>query len=146
LAIVGDGPLLGSLKEIAASFAIGDRVHFLGIRHDVPAVMAACDVFVLSSATEGFGLVVAEAMACGRLVVATDCGGVHEVVGESGFLVPPCDSVALGTALGKALQMPDELRDQLGRAARDRVIDYFSLTATANRYLAAYQGKAEDFS
>ncbi|MDZ7809374.1 MAG: glycosyltransferase [Arhodomonas sp.] len=89
LAIVGDGPLRAELEGLADSLGVTDRVRFLGIRHDVPALMAACDLFVLSSAWEGFGLVVAEAMACERPVVATDCGGVREVVGDAGFLVPP---------------------------------------------------------
>ena len=95
LVIVGDGPLRDDLGTLTDSLDVADRVRFLGVRHDVPALMSACDLFVLSSAWEGFGLVVAEAMACRRPVVATDCGGVREVVGEAGFLVPPRDAQVL---------------------------------------------------
>ena len=140
LVIVGGGPLRDDLGALADSLDVADRVRFLGMRHDVPALMSACDLFVLSSAWEGFGLVVAEAMACGRMVVATDCGGVREVVGEAGFLVPPRDAQALTEAMGRALRLPDEQRQRLGTAARERVVARYSLEAMAQKYLAVYRG------
>jgi len=140
LVIVGDGPLRKELDALAESLGVRERVRFLGVRHDVPALMSACDLFVLSSAWEGFGLVVAEAMACGRMVVATDCGGVREVVGEAGFLVPPRDAQALTEAMGRALRLPDEQRQRLGTAARERVVARYSLEALAQKYLAVYRG------
>lgn len=140
LLIVGDGPLKSELTELAKTLVVADRVMFLGVRHDVPALMSAGDLFVLSSAWEGFGLVVAEAMACGLVPVATDCGGVREVIGDSGYLVPSHDSNALATALDRALLLPLDERERLGRAARERVVERFSLDATAYRYLAIYQG------
>jgi len=139
LAIVGDGPLRGELEAMAGSLGVADRVHFLGVRHDVPALMAASDVFVLASAWEGFGLVVAEAMACGRVVVATDCGGVREVVGDAGFLVPPRNAEALAKAMGRALRLSDDEHERLGVAARERVLARFSLDVMADRYLAVYR-------
>jgi len=141
VAIIGDGPLRGELEALAESLGISAQVSFLGVRHDVPALMSACDVFVLSSAWEGFGLVVAEAMACERIVVATDSGGVKEVVGEAGFLVKPRDSEALSNAIAQALCLPDSERKTMGETARKRVIDRFSLAATADRYLAVYRGE-----
>lgn len=140
LVIVGDGPLRGYLERLANSLDVSDRVRFLGVRNDVPALMSACDLFVLSSAWEGFGLVVAEAMACRRPVVATDCGGVREVVGDAGFLVPPRDAQALAEAMGLALRLPDEQRQRLGTAARERVVARYSLEAMAQKYLAVYRG------
>ena len=98
LAIVGDGPLKADLEAVMNSLGVTDDVHLLGVRHDIPELMSACDVFVLSSASEGFGLVVAEAMACERIVVATDCGGVREVVGNAGLLVPLQDPEKLASA------------------------------------------------
>nr|WP_284047716.1 glycosyltransferase [Halomonas gemina] len=139
LAIVGEGPLRGELEALAQSLGMVDRVRFLGVRHDVPALMSACDVFVLPSAWEGFGLVVAEAMACERPVVATDCGGVREVVGEDGFLVPPRDNTALAAAMERVLRLSPEEREQLGSASRERVMARFSLDVMADRYLAVYQ-------
>ncbi|MES1935624.1 glycosyltransferase [Salinisphaera hydrothermalis] len=140
LAVVGEGPLRDSLETLAVSLGVADRVDFLGVRHDVPALIAACDVFVLSSAWEGFGLVVAEAMACERVAVATDCGGVREVMADDGFLVPPNDSAALASALDRALGLPKVERERMGRSGRDRVVAHFSLHATADRYLAVYRG------
>jgi len=139
LAIVGDGSLHVELNALAASLAIKDRVFFLGVRHDIPELMSGCDVFVLSSAWEGFGLVVAEAMACERAVVATDCGGVREVVGESGFLVPPRDHLALSRKLEEVLNMTGKDLNQIGCSARRRIVENFSLGATADRYLNVYK-------
>src|SRR5690606_23776011 len=95
--------------------------------HDVPRLMSAADVFVLSSAWEGFGLVAAEAMACERVVVATDCGGVREVVGEAGYLVPTRNSQALAAALTNAISLSIAEKSRLGRRARQRVEAHYSL-------------------
>ena len=146
LVIVGDGPLRDDLVSLAESLGVLDRVTFLGVRHDVPALLSACDLFVLSSAWEGFGLVVAEAMACDRVVVATNCGGVKEVVGEIGYLVPPHDSAALTATLACALRLSPEERLRLGQAGRDRVIANFSLDTTAERYLTIYKGLCQPAS
>lgn len=142
LFIAGEGALHDELVMLAESLGVADRVSFLGVRHDVPALMCACDVLVLSSAWEGFGLVVAEAMACERVVVATDCGGVKEVVGDEGYLVAPRDSGALALALGQALSLSLEETQRLGCFARQRVIERFSLAATADCYLTVYGGRA----
>lgn len=141
LAVVGDGPLRASLEGFASDLRVGDRVDWLGIRYDVPALMSACDVFVLSSSWEGFGLVVAEAMACERPVVATDCGGVGEVLGDCGLLVPPKDSVVLAEAIKSALRLPEQAKQRLGCAARKRVQERYSIAATSERYLAVYRGE-----
>lgn len=140
LAIAGDGPLHGELLALARNLGVKERVWFLGIRHDVPALLSAADLFVLSSAWEGFGLVVAEAMACECMPVATDCGGVREVVGDAGFLVPPRDSNALANAIEKALKLDLEEKELLKQQARKRVVEHFSLDATAQRYLQVYRG------
>jgi len=146
LVIVGDGPLRDGLVALAETLGVIDRVTFLGVRHDVPALLSACDLFVLSSAWEGFGLVVAEAMACNRVVVATSCGGVKEVVGEIGYLVPPRDSMILAATLACALRLSPEERLRLGQAGRDRVIANFSLDTTAERYLNIYKGLCQPAS
>lgn len=140
LAIVGDGPLRSELEALADTLGVANRVWFLGVRHDVPALMSASDLFVLSSAWEGFGLVVAEAMACQRPVVATDCGGVREVVGDAGYLVPPRNPGALAQAMARALHLSGSQRECLVNAARERVVARFSLDAMADRYLAVYRG------
>ena len=136
--IVGDGPLKAELNLLVKTLNIGDFVEFLGIRRDVPALMSAADLFILPSAWEGFGLVVAEAMACERVVVATDCGGVKEVVGSNGFLVQPKKSTLLADSLNSALSLSELERSEIGAAARQRVVDRFSLDANVDSFLRLY--------
>lgn len=139
LLIAGDGPLRRDLEELAESLSVRPQVNFLGVRHDVPWLMSACDVFVLCSAREGFGIVVAEAMACERVVVATDCGGVREVAGDTGYLVPPQDPDALANALAHALSLTSKEKTTIGQHARERVEERYSLGTTAVRYLSLFR-------
>lgn len=136
--IVGNGPLRSELSALVKTMNIEGMVEFLGIRRDVSALMSATDLFVLPSAWEGFGLVVAEAMACERVVVATDCGGVSEVVGSSGFLVPPKNSDALADALNNALSLDSSECAEISKAARQRVVERFSLDANVDAFLSLY--------
>ncbi len=139
LAIIGIGEKQADIESMATQLGISSRVHFLGLRHNVHEWMSAADIFVLSSAWEGFGLVVAEAMACQRVVVATDCGGVKEVMGNCGFLVPPRNSIALAESLNKALILRPEASSVQGRLARQRIVDCYSLEVQAKRWLTLYQ-------
>ena len=141
LAIIGVGEDEENIKTRVIQQGLSNRVHFLGLRRDVNEWMSAADVFVLSSAWEGFGLVVAEAMACERVVVATDCGGVKEVVGDAGFLVPPRDSQLLADALVKALSLPMAEKDKLTKLARSRVVERYSIDSVCEKWLSIYQGK-----
>ena len=123
--IVGDGELEGELKALARSLHLEEIVRFAGFRRDVPAVLAAIDVFVLSSRYEGTPNVLLEAMAAGTPVVATCVGGVPEIVvdGECGLLVPPADPVALADAIHRALR-DDSLRQRLVANGAIRVRDF----------------------
>ena len=138
LLIVGDGPLKSDLASYVESLGLDSFVCFLGIRTDIPDLMSSSDIFVLSSAWEGFGLVVAEAMACERVVVATDCGGVREVVGACGILLEPKNSELLAQALNKALDLTPEERAVIGAAARQRIIDNYSLDANIGLFMRCY--------
>ena len=102
-----------------------ERVHRLGLSHDMPALLDAADGFVLASAWEGMPLVIGEAMAMQRPVVATDVGGVFEMLGDTGTLVPARDPNTLARAMLNVMRMPQELRESLGRAERERVIASF---------------------
>lgn len=139
LAIIGVGDEQLRLSTSVAELGLCNRVHFLGMKHNVHEWMSAADIFVLSSAYEGFGLVVAEAMACERLVVATDCGGVKEVVGDCGLLVPPKNSVALAQGLIQALGLTLDVAAAKGALARRRMIERYSLSVQAERWLVLYQ-------
>jgi len=138
--IVGDGPLRESLERLTADLGLSERTKFLGTRPDgeIPGLMRAADIFVLSSAWEGFGLVVAEAMATEKVVVTTDSGGVREVVGDCGFLVHAKDSKALADSLEKAINMPSEQAIELGKKARQRIVEKYSLDSIAERWVEIY--------
>tara|TARA_R110002033_G_C3896259_1_gene239464 strand:- start:3377 stop:4462 length:1086 start_codon:yes stop_codon:yes gene_type:complete len=139
LAIIGAGEDQDKLSIMAVELGIIDSVHFLGLRHDVHDWMSAADFFVLSSAWEGFGLVVAEAMSCERLVIATDCGGVKEVIGDAGILVPAKSSAALARGLLQSLALSSDSVAQRGVFARERIIKCYSLRSQTERWLRLYR-------
>jgi len=116
--IVGDGDLMEDLRGHAAELGVADRVVFTGHRTDVPDLLAALDVFCISSLYEGTPLALFEAMAAGRAVVSTAVDGCREVLedGVTGLLVPPGDDAALGAALDRVLGDAG-LREALGRRA-----------------------------
>lgn len=140
LEIAGEGPERASIEGMVHSRGLEKCVKLLGVRNDIPRLMQKADIFVLSSAWEGFGLVAAEAMACEKVVVATDCGGVREVLDGHGILVPPRSPIALADALNSAIAMdPDEAK-KLGKAARKHVEEVFGLDEVAARWLSVYGG------
>lgn len=111
-----------------------DRFHWLGVRHDVPAIDASLDVLVCSSTTEGFPNVVGEAMACGVPCVATDVGECAEVVGDTGRIVPKQAPQQLGEAIIDLLRLPRSERLALGNAARQRVVERYDINRIVDRY------------
>jgi len=115
-----------------------DRFSLLGRRDDLDWIYPAMDVNVLSSFTEGFPNVLGEAMACGVPCVATDAGDSALVVGDTGRIVPPRDSGALARAIIELLEMSEGDRRHLGRAARQRIQERFSIEMIAARYDALY--------
>jgi glycosyltransferase involved in cell wall biosynthesis len=138
LLIAGGGSLRSSLEKMVDDLGLSTRVQFLGIRDDIADLMSAADVFVLSSVGEGFGLVVAEAMACECVVVATDSGGVREVLGKAGFLVPSQDPDALADAILAAISLPKPEAIELGRAARRRVVETYSFDRAMEKWRDLY--------
>lgn len=138
LAIIGDGEEKENLQQLAYRLNISENVIWLGIKHDVQDWMSACDLFVLSSAWEGFGLVVAEAMACERLVIGTDSGGVGEVIDKYGLVIPPKDTPALTSAMTQYLALPDHEKKVLGSQARKHIVDTFSLEKISQKWLNLY--------
>jgi glycosyltransferase involved in cell wall biosynthesis len=128
LLIVGEGSRREALEHQVAELGIGSRVIFTGRRDDVPAVTAALDVAVLPSYREAQGLTILEAMALSRPVVASNVGGIPEMVedGRTGLLVPPHDPQALATAIIRLL-VDHPLADMLARAGHDLVHERFCL-------------------
>ena len=136
--VAGDGPDRPALEEEIAR--LGVALELPGERDDVPELLAAVDVFVLSSRSEGMPISILEAMAAGLPVVASAVGGVPELVvdGETGVLVPPGDPDALAEALRRLLQDP-ELRRRLGAGGRERARDEFSLERFRREHLELYE-------
>jgi glycosyltransferase involved in cell wall biosynthesis len=126
LLVVGEGSRRDALERLARELRIAHRVVFTGRRDDVPAVTAALDVAVLPSYREAQGLTILEAMALSRPVVASNVGGIPEVVedGRTGLLVPPHDPDALAAAISRLLT-DHSYADTLGRAGHDNVHDRF---------------------
>lgn len=127
LVIVGTGALEAGLRQRAAELGVSSRVVWAGFRDDIAAVMSAFDIFALTSVYEGLGVVLLEAMAARRPVVATGVGAIPEVVadGETGFLVGPREPEALAAAFDKLGDAA--LRARFGEAGRQRVLRDFTL-------------------
>jgi glycosyltransferase involved in cell wall biosynthesis len=136
--IVGEGSLKDELHSLVESMGLKDSINFLGVRRDIPSLLSMADIFVLSSAWEGFGLVVAEAMSCERIVVATDCGGVKEVLGESQFLVAPQNHKALSKKIDESLSLSENEAITIGLKNRQRVLDKFSIDTSVKEWNTLY--------
>lgn len=133
LVIIGDGSLRSSLEALAEDLGVGRHVRFTGFRTDATDLIACGDIFALPSPAEPFGLVLLEAMAHRKPVVACDSGGPREIVrdGQTGYLVPPSDVPAMGARTAD-LAMNESLRDRIGRAA----VEVFEREFTAERMVA----------
>jgi glycosyltransferase involved in cell wall biosynthesis len=141
VAIAGRGGCAEALRAQARDQGLAARVHLLGLRSDVRAVLAAADVFVLPSLSEGLPLALLEAMFAGRAIVASDVGEVGTALGggEAGLLVPPADAPALAAALDLLLTRPERAREMGERAAR-RAAEEYDVARMVRRYGAIYEG------
>ncbi|HEY1721216.1 MAG TPA: glycosyltransferase [Magnetospirillaceae bacterium] len=142
LLLAGDGiesgnPLLS--VQIAAAGVDPARVLRLGRRSDVARLQAALDLAVLSSISESFPNVVAEAMACGVPAVGTAVGDMALILGDVGMVVPPRDPVALGAAMNRILDLDPPARAELSRRARARIESMFSVPAMVSAYRQLYE-------
>ena len=135
----GRGQLESELKEQVRQFGVGERVFFLGLRQDIPRILAMLDVFVLPSLSEGLSMAILEAMVAGKPVVATQVGGNPELVlhGETGFLVPPRDSQALASSLVTLLTNRQQAA-QFAEKGKCRAEGQFSLRTMVCTYQLLY--------
>lgn len=145
LVVAGDGPLLEPLRDLARTLGVERWVHLLGARTDVPDVLNALDVFVLSSSTEGLPLVVPEAMATGLAVVAARVGGIPTVIeeGRTGYLVPSGDVDTLRARLAGLRDDPATAR-RLGDDARADALSRFSSERMHREYMRIYDDALRD--
>ncbi len=140
LDLVGDGPLRGDVEDLVDTLGLTSRVSFLGLRLDVPELLAESQVFVLVSKWEGFPRSILEAMRAGLPVVASDVGGVRESVadGETGFVIRRGDTARLRESLRQLITSP-ELRVRMGKAGRSRYEDMFTFDRLVARNTALYE-------
>jgi len=139
LAIGGRGPLADALSARARSHGLAHRVHLLGLRSDVSAILAAADVFALPSLSEGLPLALLEAMIAGCPIVATDVGDVRVALahGEAGMLVEPGNAVALAAALDDLLCNPARAQ-ALGARGACRAAAEYDVSQMVRRYVNTY--------
>lgn len=139
--IAGEGKLRYSqrLRALAANLNIGGSVEWLGLRRDIPALLDAADGFVLASAWEGMPLALAEAMAMEKPFVATDVGGARQLAAACGMLVPAGAPDRLAAAMLQEMSLPDEIRSAHGRAARERILQQFSIEQTIQKWESLYK-------
>jgi len=141
LVIAGDGPDRPDMQMLAHRLGVADRVQFVGFVQDMPAFYSVLDVFALCSATESFGLALAEAMACERVVVGTPTAGARRQIdhGRTGWQLRTFEASELAEALA-GLQEQRERFSTLGHEARRAVGRQFSIDLTLERTLRALSG------
>jgi sugar transferase (PEP-CTERM/EpsH1 system associated) len=139
LVLVGEGPERPGLEQLCRELGLEESVCFSGHRDDVRERLLQCDLFMLSSLSEGISLSLLEAMAAGLPVIATEVGGNREVVvhGETGFLVPPGSPEAIASATLSLIDDPARAL-AMGRSGRKRVEQIFDLRLMVRRYEALY--------
>ena len=143
LLVAGDGAMLSDLQELAVNLGVADRIHWLGYCADPARLLQASDIFVLASTGEAFGLVLAEAMACGVPVVGSRSGAIPEIVedGVTGLLATPRDEVSFADAIEKLARDPN-LRKEMGAKSLARVREKFSLETDVENTLRIYESLA----
>jgi glycosyltransferase involved in cell wall biosynthesis len=139
LLIVGEGAERARLQELVQSVGLGDAVMMPGFEPKIPAMLPRLDLCIHPAVDEAFGIVLLEAMAARKTVVATNVGGVGEIVadGETGLLVPPCDPDAIARAVCTLLGDPTR-RERMGNAGRNRVEREFTVQRTVRSYERLY--------
>jgi glycosyltransferase involved in cell wall biosynthesis len=139
LLLVGDGPLLGELRSLAADLGLSERVHFAGYQSEPERYLGLLSIFALSSDSEGMPVAALEAWAAGIPVVASSVGGLPELVeeGKTGLLVPPRDETALAGAIDQLLADPCRAR-RMGGAGQKQVETRHSLSRMARAYHDLY--------
>jgi glycosyltransferase involved in cell wall biosynthesis len=142
--MVGDGPHRSALEQLCRDLGLSESVSFVGTRADVPDLLRAADVLVLPSLHEGFGLVVAEALASGTPVIASNVGPLPEIVsnGNTGLLVEPGDPQSLANGLMELLTQPERRRAMGGRG-REEVLRRFGLPLMLERLEEVYKRLAK---
>lgn len=139
LMIAGDGPLKSDLTNLSASLNITQHVTFTGMLNNIPEFLEKIDIFVLSSIQEGLPIALLEAMAAHKAIIATNIGGIPEVIQhrKDGLLIEPANVIDLENAILKLITN-DKKRDSFAHNAREKVVNNFNLNKTVNDLEALY--------
>ncbi len=140
LLFAGEGPLQSDCEEEAKRLGLGEKVHFLGLRSDVPNLLARADVVLNTSRVEGHPIGLIEAQAAGKAAIAPQAGGVPEVIraGETGILYPAGDEEACAKAVVELLDN-QTLRDRMGEAGRKNARERFDIARWVERHESLYE-------
>ena len=136
--IAGEGPDRLLIEQTIDALGISSCVKLLGNRQDVVDLLNACDCFVMAPLWEGFGIAIVEAMMCEKVVIASNVGGIPEVLGDRGILVPSGDIGMLANAMKDVTLLSNEQCQLLGREARGRAYNLFGLSEIANQWVKIY--------
>jgi glycosyltransferase involved in cell wall biosynthesis len=141
LVIAGEGELQDSMRDLLAELELQENIKFLGPRQDISALMNAADAHVMSSAWEGMPLALLEAASTGLPIVSTDVGGVKETVisGETGFLTPAGDPVALAASMHALMHLPRAERISMGEAGRAFVMTNYGVEKITTQWEETYR-------
>ncbi len=142
--LVGDGPLRVTVEKAVKEKRLEEKVRFLGVRSDIPELMAQADIFLLPSDYEGLPLTLLEAMAAGKPVIATDVAGSELIIdNQTGLLVPVRSPEALAKAILYLAKNPS-LREQMGRLARKVALENFDISRMVREYESLYMKTLEE--
>lgn len=142
--LVGDGKCREEIEQRAIALDLGGNMCMAGSRNDVPSILEAANLFVMSSDNEGLPVALLEAMAAGKAIVATSVGGIPDAIrdGENGLLVPPGDAPALASVMERAI-MDGELARSIGRAAAEDAGRDFHIRRTSAQVMHVYEKLCE---
>jgi glycosyltransferase involved in cell wall biosynthesis len=140
LLVIGDGPLRTELEELVSFVRLNNNIKFLGTRNDIPRLLSVLDIFVLCSLSEGLPLTILEAMAAGKPIVATDVGGIPEIIkdGIDGIIIPSDDSDRLAEAISELLR-DKRKRHEMGAKARMKFEEKFTIQTMVKSYEELYE-------
>jgi len=141
LMIVGRGELEKQLKDLSRKLGVENKVIFTGFRKDIPQIMSCIDIFAFPSLCEGFGLVLLEAMAAKKPIVATNVSAIPEIVsdGKTGILVPPSNAEALADGILRLIKQRN-LAKTMAEAGRERLEVYFGIEKMVKKIERIYDG------
>jgi glycosyltransferase involved in cell wall biosynthesis len=142
--VIGDGSLREELKSYAECIGIADKILFLGNRKDIPELLSAIDIFVLSSIKEGLPIALVEAAAARKPIISTNIGSIRRIVRNevNGLLVPLGNRTALKEAMIRLIENP-QLREKMGERGKKIAMESFSLAHMMDQYKDLYYSIVE---